>query len=37
MYTVVMCMVVIVASSIVVGAWSVASLLRQHDEYYKCI
>ena len=33
-YTVVMCMVVIVAPPIVVGAWSMAFLLRQHVEYY---
>ena len=34
MYTVVMCMLVIVAPPIVVGAWSMAFLLRQHVEYY---
>ena len=34
MYTVVMCMLVIVAPPIVVGAWSVAFMLRQHVEYY---
>ena len=33
-YVVVMCMVVIVAPSIVVDAWSMAFLLGQHVEYY---
>ena len=34
MYTTVMCMLEIVAPPIVVGAWSMAFLLRQHVEYY---
>ena len=34
MYTVVMCMLLIVAPPIVVNAWSKAFLLRQHVEYY---
>ena len=34
MYSVVMCMVAIVAPTIVVGEW--AFLLRQHVEYYCC-
>ena len=34
MYTVVMCLLVILAPPIVVGEWSMAFLLRQHIEYY---
>ena len=34
MYMVVMCMLVMVAPPIVVGAWSMAFLLRQHVECY---
>ena len=33
-YTVVMCVLVIVAPPIVMGVWSMAFLLRQHVEYY---
>ena len=33
-YVVVICMLVIVASPIVMGAWSIAFLLGQHVEYY---
>ena len=33
-YVVVMCMLVIVAPPIVMGAWSMAFLLGQHVEYY---
>ena len=32
-YTVVLCVLVIVAPPIVVGVWSMAFLLRQHVEY----
>ena len=34
MYVVVMCMLVIVAPPIVMGAWSMAFLLGQHVGYY---
>ena len=34
MYSVVMCILVIVAPPIVVGAWSMAFLLRRHVKYY---
>ena len=34
MYAVLMCMLVIVAAHIVVGAWSMVFLLRQHDTGY---
>ena len=35
-YVVVMCMLVIVAPLIVMGAWSMAFLLGQHVKYYYC-
>ena len=37
MYTVVMCMLAIVASPIVMGEWSMAFLLGQHIEYFYCV
>ena len=35
--TLVMCMLVIVAPPIVMGAWSMAFLLGQHDYYLGCL